>query len=172
MWYIFEILSFCRFQIKNSKLCLFDEKIEKINIQIALDYLFQIEEVHIKNHKKGYNLMEKTDNVPRKKYISLLPLLAQCRSEMLFFFFFPYTPSLRVRMERRRKKHPHSCTVPGLGKGKCIFSGRIVRFLRMGVFVYRRWCEENEMVFVSHSVPFPATCDRRSEWLEMAPSEQ
>ena len=28
--------------------CLFDEKIEKINIQIALDYLFQIEEVYEK----------------------------------------------------------------------------------------------------------------------------
>ena len=24
------------------------------------------------------------------------------------------------------------------------------------------WCEENEMVFVSHEVPFPATSDRRS----------
>ena len=32
MWYIFEILRFWRIQIKNSKLCLFDEKIEKINI--------------------------------------------------------------------------------------------------------------------------------------------
>ena len=30
------------------------------------------------------------------------------------------------------------------------------------VFVYRHWCEENEMVFVSHEVPFPATSDRRS----------
>ena len=30
------------------------------------------------------------------------------------------------------------------------------------VFVYRHWCEENEMVFVSHKVPFPATSDRRS----------
>ena len=30
------------------------------------------------------------------------------------------------------------------------------------VFVYRYWCEENEMVFVSHEVPFPATSDRRS----------
>ena len=46
MWYIFEILRFWRIQIKNSKLGLFDEKIEKINIKIALDYLFQIEEVH------------------------------------------------------------------------------------------------------------------------------
>ena len=36
-------------------------------------------------------------------------------------------------MERRRKKHSHSCTVPGVGRGKCIFSGRIVRFLHMGV---------------------------------------
>ena len=24
------------------------------------------------------------------------------------------------------------------------------------------WCEENEIVFVSHEVPFPATSDRRS----------
>ena len=24
------------------------------------------------------------------------------------------------------------------------------------------WCEENEMVFVSHEVPFPATSDQRS----------
>ena len=70
----------------------------------------------------------------QKKYISLSPLLAQCRSEMLFFFFLPYTPSLRVCMERRRKKHSHSCTGPGVGRGKCIFSGRIVRFLHMGVF--------------------------------------
>ena len=69
----------------------------------------------------------------QKKYISLFPLLAQCRSEMLFFFFRPYTPSLRVCMERRRKKHSHSCTVPGVGRGKCIFSGRIVRFLHIGV---------------------------------------
>ena len=30
------------------------------------------------------------------------------------------------------------------------------------VFVYRHWCEENEMVFVSHEVPFPAMSDRRS----------
>ena len=72
----------------------------------------------------------------QKKYISLSPLLAQCRSEMLFFFFLPYTPSLRVCMERRRKKHSHSCTVPGVGRGKCIFSGRIVRFLHMGVFYW------------------------------------
>ena len=28
--------------------------------------------------------------------------------------------------------------------------------------VYRHWCEENEMVFVSHEVPFSATSDRRS----------
>ena len=33
---------------------------------------------------------------------------------------------------------------------------------RKWVFVYRHWCEENEMVFVSHEVPFPATSDRRS----------
>ena len=32
----------------------------------------------------------------------------------------------------------------------------------MTVFVYRHWCEENEMVFVSHEVSFPATSDRRS----------
>ena len=40
--------------------------------------------------------------------------------------------------------------------------------------------EDNSMVFTSHSVPFPATCDRRSrmagkwldEWLEMAPRTQ
>ena len=69
----------------------------------------------------------------QKKYISLSPLLAQCRSEMPFFFFLQYTPSLRVCMERRRKRHSHSCTVPGVGRGKCIFSGRIVRFLHMGV---------------------------------------
>jgi len=69
----------------------------------------------------------------QKKYISLSPLLTQCRSEMLFFFFLPYTPSLRVCMERRSKRHSHSCTVPGVGRGKCIFSGRIVRFLHMGV---------------------------------------
>ena len=30
------------------------------------------------------------------------------------------------------------------------------------LFVYCHWCEENEMVFVSHEVPFPATSDRRS----------
>jgi len=30
------------------------------------------------------------------------------------------------------------------------------------VFVYCQWCEENEMIFVSHEVPFPATSDRRS----------
>ena len=72
----------------------------------------------------------------QKKYISLSPLLAQCRSEMLFFFSLPYTPSLRVCMERRRKKHSHSCTVPGVGRGKCIFSGRIVRFLHMGVLSF------------------------------------
>ena len=29
-------------------------------------------------------------------------------------------------------------------------------------FIVRHWCEENEMVFVSHKVPFPATSDRRS----------
>ena len=34
--------------------------------------------------------------------------------------------------------------------------------LNIWVFVYRHWCEENEMVFVSHEVPFPATSDRRS----------
>ena len=69
----------------------------------------------------------------QKKYISLSPLLTQCRSEMLFFFLLPHTPSLRVCMERGRKKHSHSCTVPRVGRGKCIFSGRIVRFLHMGV---------------------------------------
>ena len=36
-------------------------------------------------------------------------------------------------MEGRRKKASHSCTGPGVGRGKCIFSGRIVRFLHMGV---------------------------------------
>ena len=30
------------------------------------------------------------------------------------------------------------------------------------VFVYLHWCEENEMVFVSHEVSFPATSDWRS----------
>ena len=30
------------------------------------------------------------------------------------------------------------------------------------VFVYRHWCEENEMFFVSHEVWSPATSDRRS----------
>ena len=30
------------------------------------------------------------------------------------------------------------------------------------VFVYHHWCEENEMGFVSHEVPFPAKSDRRS----------
>ena len=29
-----------------------------------------------------------------------------------------------------------------------------------GVFVYQQWCEENEMVFVSHEVPFPAMSDK------------
>ena len=65
----------------------------------------------------------------QKKYISLFPLLAQCRSGSAFFFFFPYTLSKRVCMERRRKKASHSCTGPGVGRGKCIFSGCIVRFL-------------------------------------------
>ena len=31
------------------------------------------------------------------------------------------------------------------------------------VFVDSHWCEENEMVFVSHEVPFPATSDRRTQ---------
>jgi len=38
----------------------------------------------------------------------------------------------------------------------------LVKVNREWVFVYRHWCEENEMVFVSHEVPFPATSDRRS----------
>ena len=36
----------------------------------------------------------------------------------------------------------------------------------MLVFVYRHWCEENEMVFVSHEVSFPATSDRSSRVAE------
>ena len=65
----------------------------------------------------------------QKKYISLLPLLAQCRSGSVFFFFFPYTLSKRAYMEGRRKKASHSCTGPRVERGKCIFSGCIVRFL-------------------------------------------
>ena len=38
----------------------------------------------------------------------------------------------------------------------------LFRWHQKWVFVYRNWCEENEIVFVSHEVPFPATSDRRS----------
>ena len=31
------------------------------------------------------------------------------------------------------------------------------------MLVYRHWCEENEIVFVSHDMPFPATSDRGSQ---------
>ena len=65
----------------------------------------------------------------QKKYISLFPLLAQCRSGSAFFFFFPYTLSKRAYMEGRRKKASHSCTGPRVERGKCIFSGCIVSFL-------------------------------------------
>ena len=64
-----------------------------------------------------------------EKIHSLLPLLAQCRSGSVFFFFFPYTLSKRAYMEGRRKKASHSCTGPRVERGKCIFSGCIVRFL-------------------------------------------
>ena len=36
-------------------------------------------------------------------------------------------------------------------------------YLKKWVFVYRHWCQENEMVFGSHEVPFPAMSDQRSQ---------
>ena len=50
-----------------------------------------------------------------------------------------------------------------MGPEKSVSNERHVSCIRdQRVFVYRHWCEENEMVFVPHEVPFPATSDQRS----------
>jgi len=66
---------------------------------------------------------------------SFFPLLAQSRSWNAFFFFSPYTLSKKTCMEGRRKKASHSCTGPGVGRGKCIFSGCIFRVLHKMVYL-------------------------------------
>ena len=99
----------------------------------AYHHISHTEEIVLPPMNFDYHLMEKTDNAPRKNTFPSPHSWPSAGVRCFFFFFLPYTPSLRVCMERRRKKHSHSCTVPGVGRGKCIFSGRIVRFLHMGV---------------------------------------
>ena len=66
------------------------------------------------------------------------------------FFLLPSIYALFESVYGKKKKK----ALPLL---HCAKSGK-----REWVFVYRHWCEENEMVFVSHEVPFPAMSDRRS----------
>merc|ERR1712115_337993 len=72
-----------------------------------------------------------------QKKNSFFPLLAQSRSWNAFFFFSPYTLSKKTCMEGRRKKASHSCAGPGVGRGKCIFSGCIFCVLHKMVYLRR-----------------------------------
>jgi len=76
-----------------------------------------------------YTILCKTRKMHPEKIHSLFPLLAQWRSEMLFFFFLPFTSSLRVYVERRRKKLFQLLDCARSGE-KDFFSGRIVRYLK------------------------------------------
>jgi len=56
--------------------------------------------------------------------------------------------------------HPSSNSLSELPICGCNCSE--IQQIKKWVFVYRHWREENEMVFYSHEVPFPATSDLRS----------